>query len=69
MKMFYILVLVSIFTLEVTSQETKVSKYDPEFCKVFQDKIKTYKETMRDDAYAKKTLESYKKRAKIYCTK
>ncbi|WP_304545012.1 hypothetical protein [Sulfurimonas microaerophilic] len=55
--------------LILSASETKNPKYDAELCKIFQGKIKTYKEKMRDDAYAKTTLESYKKRAKIYCTK
>ena len=59
----------TILPLALFADSAKESKYDPALCKVFQDKIKTYEKQMRDDEYAKTTLESYKKRAKIYCTK
>ena len=36
-------------------------------CKLCQAKVKAYKESMRDDEYAKKTLETYKMRLKKYC--
>ncbi|MEJ2372415.1 MAG: hypothetical protein P8Y22_03295 [Sulfurimonas sp.] len=55
--------------LILIANSDKESKYDPALCKMFQDKIKSYEKKMRDDSYAKTTLESYKKRAKIYCTK
>ena len=45
------------------------SKKDPRLCKIFQDKIVAYEKKMRNDTYAQTTLESYKKRAKIYCIK
>ncbi len=46
---------------------TDTVKKDPRLCKIFQEKIIDYKKKMRDDSYAHTTLESYKKRAKIYC--
>ncbi len=36
-------------------------------CKLFTEKAETYKKTMRDDELAHKTLESYEKRAALYC--
>ncbi|QOP40305.1 hypothetical protein [Sulfurimonas marina] len=65
----YLVALLVLAPLVLLASETKNPKYDAALCKVFQEKIKVYKEKMRDDAYAKTTLESYKKRAKIYCTK
>lgn len=38
-------------------------------CKLFTDKVEKYKEDMRSDELAAATLESYKKRAEIYCSK
>jgi hypothetical protein len=61
--------LLSLSPLILLADSDKESKYDPALCKMFQDKIKSYEKKMRDDSYAKTTLESYKKRAKIYCTK
>ncbi len=45
-----------------------MKKYKNErLCKVFQQKIIDYKKHMRSDEYAKATLESYEKRAAIFC--
>ncbi|MDH4944775.1 hypothetical protein [Sulfurimonas sp. C5] len=68
MKQLFVVVVLAIVSINVTASESH-SKYDPALCKVFQNKIKTYEKKMRDDSYARTTLESYKKRAKIYCTK
>jgi hypothetical protein len=38
-------------------------------CKLFTLKAKTYKKNMREDAYAIQTLESYQKRANMFCKK
>lgn len=38
-------------------------------CKLFTEKAETYRETMRSDDLAFATLESYRKRAEIYCSK
>ncbi|MFT7860866.1 MAG: hypothetical protein ABXS93_08005 [Sulfurimonas sp.] len=61
--------LCALIPLSLFADSSQESKYDPTLCKVFQEKIKTYEKKMRKDSYAQKTLESYKKRAKIYCTK
>ena len=37
-------------------------------CAMFEKKIKEHELNMRDDAYAKITLDSYKSRAKIFCS-
>lgn len=68
MKKIFLVAFLAVIPLSLVAS-SKESKYDPALCKVFQDKIKAYKKKMRDDSYAKTTLESYKKRAKIYCTK
>lgn len=38
-------------------------------CKLFQQKIVSYQKDMRNDDYAKATLASYEKRAKMFCGK
>ena len=43
--------------------------YNPRLCKIFNIKIMDYKNNNRKDAYAKATLISYQKRAKLYCSK
>lgn len=68
MKQLFIAILIGTLSINAIASESN-SKYDPALCKVFKDKIKAYKEKMRDDAYARTTLDSYKKRAEIYCTK
>ncbi len=45
----------------------KVNWKNDRLCKVFKQKIVDYKKTMRHDKYAKATLESYKKRAAMFC--
>lgn len=47
----------------------KSSLHDPRLCKVFQQKIIDYQKDMRNDAYAKATLASYKERAALFCGK
>ncbi len=54
------------------SEEKAALAYEKErayYCKVFTQKAEAYAKTMRDDELAHITLESYKKRAKIYCSK
>ena len=36
-------------------------------CTLFTEKAETYQKTMRNDELAQKTLQSYKKRASLYC--
>ncbi|WP_457746389.1 hypothetical protein [Sulfurimonas sp.] len=69
MRLFIITLMLLTLTLNLEAMQTTNSKYDARLCKVFQTKILNYEKNMRDDAYAKTTLESYKKRAKIFCTK
>lgn len=42
---------------------------DEALCKLFSDKAIAYEKNMRDDDYAKVTLQSYKHRAALYCHK
>jgi len=69
MRIFIITLTILLTSLTLHAQEKNNPKYDARLCKVFEKKIIDYKKNMRDDAYAKSTLESYKKRAKIFCTK
>lgn len=45
-----------------------ISLEDERLCNIFQQKIETYKKTMRNDALAHATLASYKKRTQIFCS-
>ena len=66
------LLLLILITLSITAFATseKTDKAENErLCKLFTKKAATYKKTMRDDEYAMRTLLSYEKRAKIYCSK
>ena len=38
-------------------------------CKIYQNKVLSYRKTMRNDIYAKKTLEFYENRADLFCLK
>jgi hypothetical protein len=46
-----------------------ISREDERLCKVFQHKLENYKKGMRKDALAVTTLDSYKKRTQIFCSK
>ena len=49
-------------------QETKPQgPSDSSLCKLFTDKAIAYEKSMRNDDYAKVTLQSYKDRAALYC--
>lgn len=50
-----------------TGADMAKSKNDAAMCKMFSGKAINYQKNMRDDSYAKKTLESYKTRAELYC--
>lgn len=53
-----------------TQKTDKMKQQENErLCKLFTDKAETYRETMRSDDLAFATLESYKKRAEVYCSK
>ena len=66
-----------LFTLSIhadffKSQEKAQKKYDDErayFCKVFTKKALDYEKNMRNDELSLITLESYKKRKHIFCSK
>ncbi|HHD77155.1 MAG TPA: hypothetical protein ENK93_03385 [Campylobacteraceae bacterium] len=62
---------VALFANPATAQtQTQKHSYKNErLCKVFKEKITAYQQEMRNDAYAKATLESYKKRAAMFCGK
>ena len=64
-------ILLTIMALSITTGLFAASEATNKerLCKVFKEKVLTYKETMRKDAYAKKTLESYENRRKLFCTK
>jgi len=66
MKIVLTTLIATIFTMSLTANSTPE---DERLCKVFKEKAATYKKTMRDDAYALKTLEGYKKRSELFCSK
>ena len=53
---------------EVIKVEKNIFLEDERLCKIFKDKIFKYQENMRIDSLAYITLESYKKRAYIFCS-
>lgn len=61
MKKLILLALMSVLAINSSANE------NTRLCKVFTDKVKTYKETMRNDELAKATLISYKERMHQYC--
>ena len=68
-----LLVLTTIFFTINLSASTNISGVlnNDKLCKLFTEKVKDYKVKTehRKDIYAIKTLESYEKRANIYCSK
>ncbi|MFK5938515.1 MAG: hypothetical protein QM497_08980 [Sulfurimonas sp.] len=64
-----IILMILTLTLTTTIFASTESKNEERLCKVFTNKALSYEKTMRDDAYAKKTLESYESRAASYCSK
>jgi hypothetical protein len=57
------------FNENETEKDIEVKKENERLCTLFTNKAKEYKTNMRQDELAQKTLESYEKRANIYCTK
>ena len=51
------------------ASSTTINNESQRLCQVFNEKASQYKNNMRNDVYAKKTLKSYEKRAKLYCDK
>ena len=62
-------IILMILTLTITTSifASSESKNNQRLCKIFQHKALSYKKTMRNDDYAKKTLKSYETRAASYC--
>ena len=54
--------------VEKVIHQKNIALEDERLCKIFKDKITKYKKNMRDDELAHTTLESYKKRAYIFCS-
>ena len=68
LTMFSIALFAVQFPFDKQKEESKRADYE-RLCKIFKQKVIDYKKTMRDDAYARATLESYQKRAEIFCKK
>ena len=64
-----IILMILTLTITTTIFASSTTKEDDRLCKIFQEKAITYKKTMRHDAYARKTLESYETRADAFCSK
>jgi len=64
-------ILLIILTLIVTTNiyASTELKNEKRMCKLYQKKVLSYRKTMNNDAYAKKTLESYENRADLFCLK
>ena len=72
MKKIILLALMSTFAIsgfineaEIKAKET--AKENNRLCKIFTNKVDTYKATMRNDGLAEATLVSYEKRMDLYC--
>ena len=61
------LLLISIVFANISFADIAPPKKDKAMCKLFTDKAKKYKKTMRNDSYAEVTLHSYEHRASLYC--
>ena len=62
-------ILLTILTLTMTTGLFAGSAFqkDERLCKIFKAKAISYQKTMRDDAYAKKTLQNYENKTKLFC--
>ena len=67
-KLIILLTILTLGSVSVSADNTKKDNRD-RLCKVFTDKVSDYEKNMRNDIYAKRTLSSYEKRAKLYCDK
>ena len=70
MKKIAILWIMGAVALMASQSFAQVQKHNyknERLCKLFQQKALTYQKHMRNDDYAKATLASYKKRAKMFC--
>ena len=74
MKKIILIVLISTFAFsgffnESNGDTDKASKEEnARLCQVFTMKAERYKKNMRDDEYAKKTLENYLAKARKFCS-
>ena len=72
-SLFFIVIMgTSLFGGFFTNEDNGTQKENSEnerLCKLFTLKAEKYQKSMRDDELAKKTLLSYKKRAKTFCDK
>jgi len=68
-KLLLLLSVVGVMSANVVVNSATKTKGDSPLCKLFQEKAIAYKKTMRHDDYAKVTLASYEKRAKLFCSK
>ncbi|UFH60155.1 hypothetical protein [Sulfurovum mangrovi] len=57
------------FESDTKRAEEMKQQEDQRLCKLFREKAEVYRQNMRSDDLAFATLESYKKRAEIYCSK
>jgi hypothetical protein len=64
-----IMILLAVLSNFSFAKDNKTSHYNERLCKVFTLKAELYEKHMRKDPYAITTLESYKERAKKFCTK
>jgi len=65
------IILLTILTLFITTNifASTELKNEERMCKIFQNEVLSYRKTMKNDEYAKKTLESYENRADLFCLK
>ena len=64
-----ILMFIALGSLSASTAVIEKKEQPKTLCKLFHEKAKAYKLTMRDDAYARATLASYEKRAAVFCAK
>ena len=65
-----VLVLNADFFNDQNDEKIKEQKAENDrLCKLFTQKVINYKKTMRDDDYARVTLQSYEQRADMFCKK
>jgi len=75
MKKLIILTLISTFAMSGFFNEAQVEKEQAQkaeaarLCKIYEGKTEKYRETMRDDDFAKATLANYVRIEKKYCAK
>ena len=73
MKKLIVLALMSTFAMSGFTNESEFKAVElnenARLCKMFTEKVASYKSTMRNDELAAATLESYKKRMSTFCSK